>query len=76
MNKQALLIKIILSIFCVVILHGKTDKVIKLEKLRNSKTAYFNLTEFMNQHSMRSNYYEVKDKIEIIYKKRTRKPNR
>ena len=59
----------ILPIFFLVILHGEVNNVIKLEKLRNSTIAYFNLTEFLNQHSMRSNYYEVKDKIEIIYKK-------
>ena len=69
MNKHPLLIRMILPIFFLVILHGEVNNVIKLEKLRNSTIAYFNLTEFLNQHSMRSNYYEVKDKIEIIYKK-------
>ena len=69
MNKHSLLFKIFFSILLLVILQGNSDTTIKLEKLRNNNIAYFNLTEFLNKHAMSSNYYETKDKIEIVYKK-------
>ena len=59
---------ILLFIFCSA-LFSDSQNIVKLEKLSSNNISYINLADFINVHEMRSNYYETKDKIEIIYKK-------
>ena len=60
---------ILLFIFCSA-LFSDSQNIVKLEKLSSNNISYINLADFINVHEMRSNYYETKDKIEIIYKKK------
>jgi len=43
------------------------DKTIPLDILQYNNSAYISLNEFISTHALYSNYYDAKDKLEIIY---------
>ena len=43
------------------------DKTIPLDVLQYNNTPYISLNEFISTHGLYSNYYDAKDKLEIIY---------
>lgn len=43
--------------------------ILKFNVSNYNNSDYISLNDFVKQHSLQSNYYETKDKIEIIYKK-------
>ena len=43
------------------------NKTIPLDILQYNNVSYISLNEFIVTHGLRSNYYEAKDKLEIIY---------
>ncbi len=61
--------KFILPFIFLSMLFSNTQNLIKIQKLKSNNISYISIGDFINVHGMRSNYYETKDKIEIIYKK-------
>jgi len=45
------------------------NETIPLDIVRYNNVAYISLSEWINTHQLYSNYYETKDKLEIIYNK-------
>ena len=45
------------------------DQTIPLDIVRYNNVAYIALNEWIDTHQLYSNYYETKDKLEIIYYK-------
>ena len=46
-----------------------SSDILKFNVSNYNNSDYISLNDFVKQHSLQSNYYETKDKIEIIYKK-------
>ena len=56
-------------LFNSILFSNDTTDLLKLNLSTYNNIEYINLSDFLSQHKLKSNYYEAKDKIEIIYEK-------
>ena len=56
-------------LFNAILFSDDTTDLLKLNLSTYNNIEYINLSDFLSQHKLKSNYYEAKDKIEIIYEK-------
>ena len=73
LNKQPLLILVLL--YCSIVGYAMADdislnKTIPLDILEHNNVAYISLNELVDTHKLYTNYYESKDKLEVVYNRK------